>query len=64
MQVGDMGAEGLAIVMETGPLLGGWFDPGLGWSSPGPNRSIQGLAVLSAVRIRDPAFTVPSFRMG
>ena len=32
-----------------------WSDPGLGWSGPGP---ILGLAVRSAIRIRDLAFIV------
>ena len=41
--------RGLTLVMETGPLLGGWSDPGQGWSGPGP---IQGSAVRSGSAIQ------------
>ena len=37
------------VVMETGPLLGGWSDPGQGLSGPGP---IQGSAVRSGSAIQ------------
>ena len=43
------------LVMETGPLLGGWSDQGQWWSGPG---QIQGSVVRSAIRIRDPALWV------
>ena len=41
--------RGLTLVMETGPLLGGWSDPGQGWSGPG---LIQGSAVRSGSAIQ------------